>query len=174
MEKLLQREGKTAIKLDDLASQLGFKSAEDLFEVVGKDEFSLRNIETCCARPSRRQQDRTAPLLKKAAQRQQPAQGGVLVVGVDSLHDAAGQVLQTGAAGRDPRLCHARQGRQRAPHRLHQPARNGRQKRRARDRGRMGPAQGRRRPVYPVDVAVEAPTARACCATSPRSSPRKR
>ena len=36
---------KTALKLDDLASQLGFKSADDLFEVVGKDEFSLRNIE---------------------------------------------------------------------------------------------------------------------------------
>ena len=35
VEKLLQREGKTAIKLDDLAVQLGFKNAEDLFEVVG-------------------------------------------------------------------------------------------------------------------------------------------
>ena len=45
VEKLLQREGKTAVKLDDLASRLGFKSADDLFEVVGKDEFSLRNIE---------------------------------------------------------------------------------------------------------------------------------
>ena len=45
VEKLLQREGKTAVKLDDLASQLGFNSADDLFEVVGKDEFSLRNIE---------------------------------------------------------------------------------------------------------------------------------
>ena len=45
VEKLLQREGKTAIKLEDLASQLGFKSADALFEVVGKDEFSLRNIE---------------------------------------------------------------------------------------------------------------------------------
>jgi GTP pyrophosphokinase len=45
VEKLLQREGKTAIKLDDLAVQLGFKNAEDLFEVVGKDELSLRTIE---------------------------------------------------------------------------------------------------------------------------------
>ena len=51
VEKLLQREGKTAVKLDDLASQLGFKSAEDLFEVVGKDEFSLRNIETLLRPP---------------------------------------------------------------------------------------------------------------------------
>ena len=46
VEKLLQREGKTAMKLDDLAVQLGFKSADALFEVVGKDEFSLRSIET--------------------------------------------------------------------------------------------------------------------------------
>ena len=45
VEKLLQREGKTAIKLEDLATQLGFKSADALFEVVGKDEYSLRNIE---------------------------------------------------------------------------------------------------------------------------------
>src|SRR3954464_15695703 len=46
VEKLLQREGKTALKLEDLAGQLGFKSADDLFAVVGKDEYSLRNIET--------------------------------------------------------------------------------------------------------------------------------
>ena len=45
VEKLLQREGKTAIKLDDLAARLGFKSADALFEVVGKDEYSLRNLE---------------------------------------------------------------------------------------------------------------------------------
>jgi GTP pyrophosphokinase len=46
VEKLLQREGKTAVKLEDLASQLGFKAADDLFAVVGKDEYSLRHIET--------------------------------------------------------------------------------------------------------------------------------
>ena len=45
VEKVLQREGKTALKLEDLAAQLGFRSAEALFEVVGKDELSLRNIE---------------------------------------------------------------------------------------------------------------------------------
>ncbi|HEY8706601.1 MAG TPA: HD domain-containing protein, partial [Burkholderiaceae bacterium] len=45
VEKLLQREGKTSIKLDDLAARLGFRNADALFEVVGKDEFSLRNIE---------------------------------------------------------------------------------------------------------------------------------
>ena len=39
VEKLLQREGKTAVRLEELASQLGFKSADDLFAVVGKDEY---------------------------------------------------------------------------------------------------------------------------------------
>jgi len=39
VEKLLQREGKTATKLDDLAANLGFRSADALFEVVGKDEY---------------------------------------------------------------------------------------------------------------------------------------
>ena len=34
------------MKLDDLAAQLGFRNADALFEVVGKDEFSLRNIES--------------------------------------------------------------------------------------------------------------------------------
>jgi GTP pyrophosphokinase len=53
VEKLLQREGKTAIKLEDLATQLGFKSADALFEVVGKDEFSLRTSKPCCGRRSR-------------------------------------------------------------------------------------------------------------------------
>jgi GTP pyrophosphokinase len=37
VEKLLHRLGKTAVKLDDLASRLGFKQADALFEVVGKD-----------------------------------------------------------------------------------------------------------------------------------------
>ena len=84
VEKLLQREGKTAIKLDDLAVQLGFKSAEALFEVVGKDEFSLRNIETIL-RPPEPVADLPDVLVKKARPDSGAPKGGVLVVGVDSL-----------------------------------------------------------------------------------------
>jgi len=84
VEKLLQREGKTAIKLDDLASQLGFNSAEDLFEVVGKDEFSLRNIEIVL-RPPEPVAVQDEPVLKKSRFQGQSGKGGVLVVGVDSL-----------------------------------------------------------------------------------------
>ena len=85
VEKLLQREGKTAIKLDDLAAQLGFNSAEDLFEVVGKDEFSLRNIETLLRPPEPPAAQDDYVLLKKPRQASAVGKGGVLVVGVDSL-----------------------------------------------------------------------------------------
>ena len=84
VEKLLQREGKTAVKLDDLASQLGFKSAEDLFAVVGKDEFSLRTIETLL-RPAETAAPPDELLLKKSRATDGGGKGGVLVVGVESL-----------------------------------------------------------------------------------------
>ncbi len=81
VEKLLQREGRTAIKLDDLAAQLGFKGADALFEVVGKDEFSLRNIELLL-RPAA-----PAPAEEEGIhlKRTRATEGGVLVVGVESL-----------------------------------------------------------------------------------------
>lgn len=86
VERLLQREGRTAIKLEELASQLGFKSAEDLFFVVGKDEFSLRNIELLLHPLAPGPSEDEVLLAKKS--RTVPAKapkGGVLVVGVDSL-----------------------------------------------------------------------------------------
>jgi GTP pyrophosphokinase len=85
VERLLQREGKTAVKLDDLATQLGFNSADDLFEVVGKDEFSLRNIEIVLRPPEPVLPDDEYLLLKKQKPPSQSGKGGVLVVGVDSL-----------------------------------------------------------------------------------------
>jgi len=84
VEKLLQREGKTALKLDELAAKLGFKSADDLFEVVGKDEFSLHNIEILLHPPEVSTQA-DEPLLRKPRSATNLAKGGVLVVGVDSL-----------------------------------------------------------------------------------------
>ncbi|MFT6590397.1 MAG: GTP pyrophosphokinase [Rhodoferax sp.] len=85
VEKLLQRLGKTSVKLEDLASQLGFNSADALFEVVGKDEFSLRNIETVLRPPEPAPQEEDFLLLKKPRSVANPTKGGLLVVGVDSL-----------------------------------------------------------------------------------------
>ena len=84
VEKLLQREGKTAVKLEDLAAQLGFESAEDLFGVVGKDEYSLRNIEVVL-HPQQAPLTPDEFLLKKPRPAAREAKGGVLVVGIDSL-----------------------------------------------------------------------------------------
>ncbi len=85
VEKLLQREGKTSVKLDDLAGQLGFNSADALFEVVGKDEFSLRNIEIVLRPPEPAPEHNEVPQLKKPSTAGHGGKGGVLVVGVDSL-----------------------------------------------------------------------------------------
>jgi GTP pyrophosphokinase len=85
VEKLLQREGKTALKLEDLASQLGFTSADGLFEDVGKEEFSLRAIELVLRPNEPAQFDADAPLIRKPRSETNPSKGGLLVVGVDSL-----------------------------------------------------------------------------------------
>ena len=84
VEKLLQREGRTAMERDALAEQLGFKSAESLFEVVGKDELSLRTIENLL-RPAQAEPDPEAILLHRPRSGASGARGGVLVVGMDSL-----------------------------------------------------------------------------------------
>jgi len=85
VEKLLQREGRTSVNQLELAERLGFDSADALFEVVGKDEFSLRNIEAVLrpAEPVAALDD--APLIRKPSPHDRSGGGGVLVVGVDSL-----------------------------------------------------------------------------------------
>ena len=88
VERLLQREGRTALRLEDLATQMGYKSADDLFEVVGKDELSLRTIEAVL-RPAVALPDADEQVLRRGRAPQRgdgrSASGGVLVVGVDSL-----------------------------------------------------------------------------------------
>ncbi len=85
VEKLLQREGKTAIALDDLALQLGFKTADELFEVVGKDELSLRTIENMLRPPEPAPSADELVLARLRGGSGRSHSGGVLVVGVDSL-----------------------------------------------------------------------------------------
>ena len=84
VEKLLQREGRTAVKLDALAEQLGFRGADALFEVVGKDEFSLRNIENLL-KPEPAAAEEPAIALHRPRSDGSGAKGGLLVVGVESL-----------------------------------------------------------------------------------------
>ncbi len=82
VEKVLQREGKSAIKLDELASALGFADANALFESVGKDEFSLRHIEAHWRASVPSIEVDEPPRFRP---RQATTSGQVLIVGVPSL-----------------------------------------------------------------------------------------
>ncbi|MGN6528424.1 MAG: RelA/SpoT family protein [Burkholderiaceae bacterium] len=84
VEKLLQREGRTAISLEELAGRLGFGDAQALFEVVGKDEYSLRNIENLLRPAEPAPADEAIPL-RRPRSGGATGRGGVLVVGIDSL-----------------------------------------------------------------------------------------
>lgn len=89
VEKTLQREGKTSVNLDNLAAKLGFKSPDELFSVVGKEEFSLRNVEHALsdAPPPEPAPEAPADFEKRSsgASVAHGASTGVLVVGVDAL-----------------------------------------------------------------------------------------
>lgn len=89
VEKTLQREGRTSVNLDNLAAKLGFKTPEELFSVVGKEEFSLRNVEQALsdAPPPESAPEAPADFEKRSsgASVAHGASTGVLVVGVDAL-----------------------------------------------------------------------------------------
>jgi len=89
VEKTLQREGKTSVNLDELAGKLGFKSTDELFVQVGKEEFSLRHVENALhdAPPAEPAPFEPALIPKKSSGSSvaQGASSGVLVVGVGAL-----------------------------------------------------------------------------------------
>lgn len=91
VEKTLQREGKTAVNLEELAHKLGFSKVDDLFLAVGKDEFSLRTVEQALhgEDPSAAKQaeleDAVIPRKSRASSVVHGAKSGVLVVGTDGL-----------------------------------------------------------------------------------------
>jgi GTP pyrophosphokinase len=79
----LQRLGKTATGLEDLARRLGYASGEELCAAATKDEFNVRAIEQCL-------RDAPAPAPAPAPAAAEPAEaaqgrGAVLAAGVGSL-----------------------------------------------------------------------------------------
>ena len=89
IEKSLQREGKTAVNLEELARTLGFERLDDLFLAVGKDEFSLRHVEQALRgdEPDKTPvvDESTITRKSRASSVVQGAKSGVLVVGTDGL-----------------------------------------------------------------------------------------
>ncbi|ARP95909.1 RelA/SpoT family protein [Bordetella genomosp. 13] len=89
VEKELQRLGKTAVNLEQLAQTLGFARADDLYVAAAKEEFSLRQIDAVFQQPAPAVEPQPHALRHANA----PGAGsvsaggksGVLVVGVGSL-----------------------------------------------------------------------------------------
>jgi GTP pyrophosphokinase len=158
VEKLLQREGKTALKLDELAARLGFKGAEALFEVVGKDEYSLRNIELLLRPPEPVADENELLAQKHTRSASSGARGGVLVVGIDSLLTTLSRCCRPappdaiegfvtrgkGVAIHRSDCSNLAEMKRRSPERVIAVAWGGSE------------AAGKHAPVYPVDVLVEA------------------
>lgn len=162
VEKLLQREGKTAIKLEDLAGRLGFRNADALFEVVGKDEYSLRNIETLLRPPVPETDEDELLALRHtrgpAAEGRAP-KGGVLVVGVDSLLTSLARCCRP--APPDVITGYVTRGKGVAIHRadcanLREMARSAPERVIAVAWGEPASDKGGKAPQYPVDLVVEA------------------
>ncbi|MGE5116748.1 MAG: RelA/SpoT family protein [Betaproteobacteria bacterium] len=159
VEKLLQREGRTALKLDELATRLGFRNADALFEVVGKDEYSLRHIEALL-KPAEPAPSPDEALALKAREGTRPEgvtpKGGVLVVGVESLLTTLARCCRP--APPDAIGGYVTRGKGVAIHRID--CTNFRQMVARTPERRIavtwGAPRGDRPAVYPVDVVVEA------------------
>jgi GTP pyrophosphokinase len=81
VERELQRLGKTSTNLEEMAHELGYAKAEDLFIAVTRDEFNFRQIEALFS-------DTPLELPEPVVQRKPKAgdsQSGVMVVGVSNL-----------------------------------------------------------------------------------------
>lgn len=86
VEKELQRLGKTAVNLEQLAQQLGFARADDLYVAAAKDEFSLRQIDGVFQQPAEAvEEPGVITHASRAESTEKGGKSGVLVVGVGSL-----------------------------------------------------------------------------------------
>lgn len=84
VEKELQRLGKTAVNQEQLAQQLGFAHADDLYVAVAKEDFSLRQIDAVF-QPKAQEDATRVELNISNPQSGSNNTSGVLVQGVGSL-----------------------------------------------------------------------------------------
>src|ERR1700704_4854389 len=82
VERELQREGKRAASLEDLAKTLGFDEPEELFAAVGREEVGSRQLQTALRGGTERPHSQEIPPHRAPAGQ---SSSGVLVVGVERL-----------------------------------------------------------------------------------------
>ena len=82
----LQRMGETSVKLDELASKLGFTKSEDLFIAIARAELNVRQLQLAVRGADALPE---VPLMSEAPVRKHQAsdeaEKGILIVGVDKL-----------------------------------------------------------------------------------------
>ncbi|WP_085315099.1 RelA/SpoT family protein [Derxia lacustris] len=82
IERELQRLGRTAVSLDEVASGLGYGKPDDLFTAAARDDFNLRQIEALFEEPQDEPELHPARIGRGKAD---VTKSGVLVVGIDKL-----------------------------------------------------------------------------------------
>lgn len=173
VERVLQREGRTALALDELARRLKLASADELFLAVNREEIGPRMLEEAVreAEPTRAPQGEAEALQRLTRPSRSGASGGspVLVVGVDFLMTQLARCCRP--APPDPIVGFVTRGRgvsvhrlncgnfaetaRRSPERVLETAWGDWQASTQAPVGKKGSASGARR-VYPVDVILRA------------------
>jgi GTP pyrophosphokinase len=89
VDKILQREGKTAASHEELASRLGFSRVDDFYLSVGREKIAPRTVEQALhSEPADRDestQDIVLPRTSRASSVMRGAKSGVLVMGSDGM-----------------------------------------------------------------------------------------
>ena len=88
IEKLLQREGKTAVNLEELARKLEFSKVDEMFFAAGKEKLNMRTIEMALhGQETVREADSNDDIIRKskASSVASGAKSGILVVGTEGL-----------------------------------------------------------------------------------------
>ena len=88
IEKLLQREGKTAVNLEELARKLAFSKVDEMFFAAGKEKLNMRTIEMeLHGQETVRDTGNNDDIIRKskASSVASGAKSGILVVGTEGL-----------------------------------------------------------------------------------------
>ena len=83
VEREMQREGATSVKLEQLAQQFGFAKTEEFFAAVGRDEVGPRALQIALRGPAGPEPGVGEAVVAKKSKAGEA--GGILVVGVDRL-----------------------------------------------------------------------------------------
>ncbi len=86
----MQREGHSQLNIDELASRMGFKSAEAMFVAVGRGDVGARSLQVAI-RGEKREPEPPPPEMVVHRQKQPDSADKVLVVGVGKLMTSLGR-----------------------------------------------------------------------------------